>query len=274
MASVNLLAQVPGAPSLPISVAKLGNVLTIAMGEKMLAEVLELQAGKSSKKPLAAEPRFRKAVAELPPAEDALVFFDMQAMLKPLGSLMQLASEELGSSRDVYQNVGRTAEASVLISKSIAAYQKKDIETALEFTEKAYKVAPTDSIVLYNLSCFNALLGNEKEALGWLEKAVEGGFFAPTKIKNDTDLVGLHDEPRYQAAAARAGELAAQHLAADVVIKSVKKGEVYSRARRNRRTTSSVCDSSSRRMNSRPRTHACSTPCRASTRCWTIRTRR
>lgn len=227
LTSVNLLAQVPGAPKLPIAVARQGDVIVITLGERILSEVLELLDGNGSTKSLADSPRFKAAFAELPPPEDALVFFDMQAMLKPFGSIMRLASGRLGGVQDVYRNVRMNAEANEIIGEAINAYRAQDIKRALALTKKAHEAAPDDSIVLYNLACFNALLGNEAEALSWLEKAVEGGFYAPQKITSDSDLVSLHDEPRYKAALTRAGELAAEQVAADVVVNSKKEGEAF-----------------------------------------------
>jgi hypothetical protein len=88
-------------------------------------------------------------------------------------------------------------------------------------------VAPEGSIVLYNLACFNALLGHQEKALTWLEKAVEAGFYGPEKIASDPDLKSVREEPRYQAARAKAKELAAHHHADDIVINSKKEGEAY-----------------------------------------------
>jgi len=54
--------------------------------------------------------------------------------------------------------------------------------------------------VLYNLACFNTLVGHEDVALDWLHKAVDGGFHAPNKIRHDPDLVALHEHPRFDEA--------------------------------------------------------------------------
>lgn len=227
VASVNLLATLPGVPSLPIAVALRDDVVLIAMGEQILNDVLGLLDGSSSKKSLADDPRFKAAFAQLPPAEDSMVFFDMQALLKPIRTLVDTVAGVIGAPGDVYRNTGTSLQANLLNAQALAAYRRGDIKQALALTEQAHDAAAEDSVVLYNLACFNALLGNQDQALTWLEQAVEAGFYAPGKIASDPDLESLRDEPRYKEAAAKAAELAAQCCAADIVINSTKSGEAY-----------------------------------------------
>ena len=227
VASLNLLAMIPAAPRLPISVALRDDVVGIALGEQILNDVLGLLDGNGSKKALVDDPRFKAAFAKLPPAEDSLMFFDMQAFLKSLRALMDMLITTVGTPGDVYMNTGQNPEANELTARALAAYQRGDIEQALALTKKAHAAAPEDSIPLYNLACFHALLGHKQEALGWLEKAVEGGFYAPGKVASDPDLDSLRAEPRYKAALAKASELAAGCGAKDIIINSSKKGEAY-----------------------------------------------
>ena len=88
VASLNLLAMVPGAPSLPLSVALRDEVIIVALREHLFADVLDLMDGNSSKKALGNDPRFEAAFAKLPPAEDSMVFFDMQALLDPMRAMV------------------------------------------------------------------------------------------------------------------------------------------------------------------------------------------
>ncbi len=227
VASLNLLAMIPAAPRLPISVALRDDVVGIALGEQILNDVLGLLDGNGSKKALVDDPRFKAAFAELPPAEDSLVFFDMQALMKSLRALVDMLIASVDTPGDVYMNTGQNPEANELTARALAAYQRGDIEQALALTKKAHAAAPEDSIPLYNLACFHALLGHKQEALGWLEKAVEAGFYAPGKVASDPDLDSLRAEPRYKAALAKASELAAGCGAKDIIINSSKKGEAY-----------------------------------------------
>jgi tetratricopeptide (TPR) repeat protein len=227
VASVNLLAMVPGAPPFLISVALRDDVVIVALGEEILNDVLGLLDGSASKRALADDPRFKAAFAQLPPAEDSMVFFDMQALLKPIRTLVDLAAAEIGAPGDVYRRTGMNSEANRLTGQALEAYGRGDIKEALRLTQQAYDSTPNDSIVLYNLACFHALLGHQDEALSWLEQAVEGGFYAPGKIASDPDLNSLRDEPRYKATLAKATELAAECCAEDIVVNSSKRGEAY-----------------------------------------------
>jgi tetratricopeptide (TPR) repeat protein len=221
------VAATRGTLPVSVNVARHGEVIFITIGEEMLADVLNLLDGRGAKKALASDARFEAAFAKLPRADDSIMFFDMQTMLKPLQALADLVITEVGSPDDIYSNTGMSAEASQLNREAVASYERGDVKQALALVEQAHEIAPSDSIVLYNLACFNALLGNKGEALTWLEKAVDGGFHAPRKITSDSDLVSLRGDPRYEAALAKAGKLAAQHTADDTIINSVKEGEAY-----------------------------------------------
>ncbi|MCK4341538.1 MAG: tetratricopeptide repeat protein [Phycisphaerae bacterium] len=227
VAAVNLFAQLPGAPPMLVSVVQREEVVLIAMGEQMLADVLGLLNGSSSKQALADDPRFKAAFAQLPPAEDSMMFFNMQALLKPLGDLAELGIAAAGSPHDYYNNTGKSAEANELSGQALAAYQQGDFKQALALVKQAHEAAPNDSLVLYNLACFSALVGETDEALTWLDKAVDAGFHAPDKIAVDSDLESLRGDPRYEAALAKAAKLATPHFAADVILNSVKSGEAH-----------------------------------------------
>jgi tetratricopeptide (TPR) repeat protein len=227
VASVNLLAIVPGAPELPLSVGLRKDVVIVALREHLLGDVLALMEGKSPKKALGVDPRFQAAFAQLPPAEDSMTFFDMQALLKPLRAWLSSVVDMARAPGDIYRNTELTAEGNRLNAQALSAYQRGDVKEALALIEKLYDSAPQNAIVLYNRACFNALLGNQDAALSWLEKAVDGGFYAPTKIATDRDLDSLRGEARYKAALAKASELAATQRAEDVVINSTKTGEAY-----------------------------------------------
>ena len=226
--SVNFLAAVPGAPALPLSIARRSDVVIIALREQLLNDVLALMDGSSKKKALAADPRFKAAFVDLPPAEDSMLFFDMQALMTSVRSLVDTLVGVLGAPGDVYRNSAMNSEVAKLNAGALSAYRQDDVKQALTLTSKAYDASPKNTIILYNLACFNALLGNKNEALGWLEKAVDGGFYAPKKIVSDTDLDSLRSEPKYKAALAKAAEMARACCVEDIVIKSSKTGEVFS----------------------------------------------
>jgi tetratricopeptide (TPR) repeat protein len=227
VASLNLLAMVPGAPALPLSVAVRDDLVLIGLREQLFGEVLELMDGSSSRTALGGDPRFKAAFAKLPPAEDSMVFFDMQALLGPMRAMVGMVVEAVTAPSEAYQNTSMSDEATALNSEALSAYRRGDFKEALALIERAYQVAPENSIVLYNLACFTALTGDADQALIWLEKAVEGGFYAPGKIASDSDLESLRGTPKYHALLARAAELATECCAEDIIINGPKKGEAF-----------------------------------------------
>lgn len=62
----------------------------------------------------------------------------------------------------------------------------------------------------YNVACVYARLGNNDEAIGWLERAIRAGYDDPAKIANDADLASIRHSSRFQELLARAKEQAAQ----------------------------------------------------------------
>jgi len=224
---VNLLGMVAGAPPMPIAVGRRGDVLFATFGDEILTDVIGLLAGTASKSSIASTQRFQDAFAKLPPAEDSLVFFDMQNMLKPFRTIFDTIVAAAGSAGDVIQNTGENREAAKLTTRAFLAYQAGKIDDALRLTQQAYEADPKDSTVLYNLACFHALLGHRDEALSFLEQAVEAGFTAPGKIGSDSDLTSLREDSRFQAAVARASELARLYSAEDQIVNSTRSGEAY-----------------------------------------------
>ncbi|MBU0754593.1 MAG: hypothetical protein KJ645_05605 [Planctomycetes bacterium] len=228
VASINLLSQVSTEATLPLSVALRDEIVIIAFREQLFNEILALMDGSGQKKALADDPRFKKAFAQLPAAHDGMTFFDMQGLLNPMLQFVEMIISKANAPGDVYINSGMDQEVNEISGDALTAYQQGDIKRALALLGQAHEAAPENSIVLYNLACFNALAGNKDEALDWLAKAVEGGFYAPQKIGEDSDLESLRNTSKYQAALARATELSLQHSANDVCINFGEESEAVS----------------------------------------------
>jgi len=82
----------------------------------------------------------------------------------------------------------------------VAQYQLKRYETAATAWTQADKAGFAPVRTRYNLASAFARLNRNDEALGWLEKAVNAGFNQVQTLKNDDDLTGLHDDPRFEKA--------------------------------------------------------------------------
>lgn len=210
-ARLNLLAMVPEAPQMALAVARRDDLIFITFGQSICDDVCALMNGRG--RALASDPRLKAAFAQLPPAEDGAVFFDVRNMVTSLGGLFTRALQSEARPGDVIRNTGGNAEAKEHTAKAIEAYGRGDIKAALVATEAAHQADPTDSIALYNLACFHALLGHQAESLSWLQKAVDAGFYAPEKIAADSDLESLRSEPAFTSAVTAAREAAARYAA-------------------------------------------------------------
>ena len=71
-------------------------------------------------------------------------------------------------------------------------------EQGLEVDEKLASLRPADPEVCYNLACSYALLERKGLALRTLARAIELGYADFEFMKKDTDLAGLHNDPRFR----------------------------------------------------------------------------
>jgi hypothetical protein len=69
---------------------------------------------------------------------------------------------------------------------------------AVAIMEEAYRVAPKEAIVLYNLACYYSLQGNKVKALSWLGRALRMRAELRKLIGDETDFDGLRDDPDFQ----------------------------------------------------------------------------
>lgn len=61
-------------------------------------------------------------------------------------------------------------------------------------------------LVMYNLACAYARLGDKDKAFEWLSKSLNAGFVAP-QLSTDSDLAGLHADSRFKEVTAAAARL-------------------------------------------------------------------
>jgi adenylate cyclase len=71
------------------------------------------------------------------------------------------------------------------------------IEEGKTEAEKAIELNPTDPLMLYNSACFYARIGENRLALGSLQKAMNSGYQNYEWIKRDSDLDSIRNEPEY-----------------------------------------------------------------------------
>ena len=78
------------------------------------------------------------------------------------------------------------------------AYTKRGLyRKGLEIDKKLVRLKRRDPILYYNLACSHSLLGNIKNALKSLEKAIHLGYKDFGYINKDPDLENLRKDERY-----------------------------------------------------------------------------
>jgi tetratricopeptide (TPR) repeat protein/TolB-like protein/tRNA A-37 threonylcarbamoyl transferase component Bud32 len=82
----------------------------------------------------------------------------------------------------------------------LAAYHAMlgDRETALSTLQRALRLAPRDASVLLNAAQIYSQLGDSRQAVLWLQKAIAAGI-APSTIADTPNFDQFHNDPRFQA---------------------------------------------------------------------------
>ena len=123
----------------------------------------------------------------------------------------------------------QTKESKVraLTAKSIELLSRKKYKSAESTLAEALALDPKEPTNLYNMACLLALTDRKDSAIDFLERSAEEGFIDFIHITQDTDLTGLHGEPRYKAFIAKKDQY--QRKAAEAVVEALKKrfGEDY-----------------------------------------------
>jgi len=75
----------------------------------------------------------------------------------------------------------------------LESLDKNVIQKGKEAILNMLEIIPNHKIALYNLACAESLLGNVKEAVAALEKAVNAGYSDLTHMLNDKDLSSIKE---------------------------------------------------------------------------------
>jgi Predicted Zn-dependent protease (DUF2268) len=87
-----------------------------------------------------------------------------------------------------------------LIKEGLAAYDKKEFAKAAQLLQEAVARGTQESVVLYVTACSLALVGEKEKAFQFLNRAIEAGRYATTRLKGEGHLNSLHDDPRWAKA--------------------------------------------------------------------------
>ena len=80
-----------------------------------------------------------------------------------------------------------------------AAYDNKQFAQSAAAYSKATALAPSQWWHAFNAACSYALAGDKELAFQFLVQAVDAKFHDATSMEKDTDLISLHDDPRWPA---------------------------------------------------------------------------
>lgn len=69
---------------------------------------------------------------------------------------------------------------------------------AITSMEQAYRIAPKEPVILYNMSCYWSLAGNKTQSLSWLGRALRLDRSLRQLIDRETDFDPLRHDPDFQ----------------------------------------------------------------------------
>ncbi|MDQ3116573.1 MAG: adenylate/guanylate cyclase domain-containing protein, partial [Verrucomicrobiota bacterium] len=89
---------------------------------------------------------------------------------------------------------------------ALALLELGEKEQARDWTRRAQAIESEDIVTVYNIACIYSHLAEPESACDLLEKVVrESGSLLHDWIKNDSDLDGIRDHPRFQKLLAQIG---------------------------------------------------------------------
>jgi hypothetical protein len=91
----------------------------------------------------------------------------------------------------------------LMIAKADSLYDAKDYKGSLQEYDHAFKLERKNPSDLYNAACSAALAKERERAYDLLEAAVENGWINVRHLKEDTDLISLQGEKRWEVLVAQ-----------------------------------------------------------------------
>jgi beta-lactamase regulating signal transducer with metallopeptidase domain/tetratricopeptide (TPR) repeat protein len=98
------------------------------------------------------------------------------------------------------------ADANDWRSLGITLMRSGDHERSIEAFRTEFRM-DSSANAIYNLACAQALAGSRSEALATLQRSVLAGSGDPDHMREDADLISLHEDPRFTRIAELAEEL-------------------------------------------------------------------
>jgi len=89
-------------------------------------------------------------------------------------------------------------DVELLMAMAWCYKRTSQLPRAITSMEQAYKIAPKEAVILYNLSCYWSLAGNKTQSLSWLGRALRMDASFGQLIDDETDFDPLRDDPDFQ----------------------------------------------------------------------------
>lgn len=139
-----------------------------------------------------------------PLAELAKSYSELNPQMDELGRAKEAAArlmmkgktdEAIAAYRAICEKAPNDAEANFSLGRVL--HDKKSWDEAIKYARLAEKDPVFGTKAIYNIACASALLGKKDAAFAELSRAIESGFYDLEWIKDDEDLLSLHDDPRW-----------------------------------------------------------------------------
>ncbi|HAD82800.1 MAG: hypothetical protein A2509_00475 [Candidatus Edwardsbacteria bacterium RIFOXYD12_FULL_50_11] len=98
----------------------------------------------------------------------------------------------------------QTDSGAVYIQMANTSYGQKLYRQSIEDYQAALRFRPGHTTVIYNIACNYSLLGDEKQALAWLNQAIDAGMY---NFDQDEDFNNIRKSKGYKKALARSAKL-------------------------------------------------------------------
>lgn len=100
--------------------------------------------------------------------------------------------------------VAQTDSGAIYVQMANTSYGQKLYRQSIDQYQAALRFRPGHTTVIYNIACNYSLLGDEKQALAWLNQAIDAGMYS---FDEDKDLDNIRGAKGYKKALARADKL-------------------------------------------------------------------
>ena len=89
-------------------------------------------------------------------------------------------------------------DVDLLMTMAWCYKRTNELPRAITSMEQAYRIAPKQAVILYNLSCYWSLAGNKVQSLSWLGRALRMDNDLRRLINDEPDFDALRNDPDFQ----------------------------------------------------------------------------